>query len=42
VSNKLRKALPEIFDEAGTHHALHAQIVAGVREALEGGNSGIE
>jgi Fic/DOC family len=42
VSNKLRKALPEIFDEAGTHHALHAQILAGVREALEGGNSGIE
>ena len=36
VSNKLRKALPEIFDEAGEHHALHAQIVAGVREALEG------
>ena len=34
VSNKLRKALPDVFDAAGAHYALHAQIVAGVREAL--------
>jgi hypothetical protein len=40
VSNKLRKTLPDIFDEAGQHYALHAHIVAGVREALEGGRGG--
>jgi hypothetical protein len=42
VSNKLRKALPEIFDEAGQHYALHAHIVAGVREALEGERGGVQ
>jgi len=40
VSNKLHKTLPEIFDEAGEHYALHTHIVAGVREALEGGRGG--
>jgi len=35
VSNKLRKTLPEIFQESGKLHKHHARIVAAVRNAFE-------
>ena len=35
ISNKLRKELPQIFEEGGAFYAQHAQIVAAVRAAFE-------
>lgn len=35
ISNKLRKELPQIFDESGAFYAQHAQIVAAVRAVFE-------
>lgn len=35
ISNKLRKELPQIFEEGGVFYAQHAQIVAAVRAAFE-------
>ncbi len=40
ISNKLRKALPQLFQEGGDLHARHVQIVASVRAAFEGNTSG--
>jgi len=40
VSHKLCKDLPEIFEESGALYARHAQIVAAVRAAFEGGTAG--
>ena len=35
VSNKLRKALPQIFEEGGAFFDLHLQIVGAVRAAFD-------
>lgn len=36
ISHKLRKAMPQIFEEGGIFYSLHPHIVAAVRAAFEG------
>lgn len=40
VSNKLRKALPEIFEEGGAFHVRQERIILAVREAFESRHPG--
>ncbi len=41
VSNKLRKTLPQIFEEDGAFYAMHAQIITAVRDAFEREQPGV-